>query len=61
MKQGDIMFITFFSFFVIFFSIARFVSLTGNISWMPMIKTTTKHDAILAIIFAFIVTVLTLN
>ena len=61
MKPGDRMFITFFSYIVIFFIIARLVSLTGSISWMPMIKTTTKHDAILAIIFAFIVTVLTLN
>jgi hypothetical protein len=61
MKQGDIMVITFFSYFVIFFIIARLVSLTGKISWMPLIKTTTRHDAILAIIFSFIVAVLTLN
>jgi len=61
MKQGDIMFMTFFSYTVIFFIIARFISLTGTISWMPLVKTTTKHDAIIAIIFAFIVTVLTLN
>jgi len=55
------MFMTFFSYTVIFFIIARFISLTGTISWMPLVKTTTKHDAIIAIIFAFIVTVLTLN
>ena len=61
MKQGDIMIGTFFSFFVIFFIIARLVSLMGKISWMPLIRTTTRQDAILAIIFSFIVAVSTLN
>jgi len=52
---------TFFSFFVIFFIIARLVSLMGKISWMLLIRTTTRQDAILAIIFSFIVAVSTLN
>ena len=45
----------FFSYFVIFLIIARLVSLTSLISWMPTLKTTVKHDAILATIFSLIV------
>ncbi|QOR67320.1 hypothetical protein IM538_04045 [Cytobacillus suaedae] len=50
---------TFLSYFVIFFIIARIVSLTAKINWMPTLKTTPKHDAILAIIFSLIVVALT--
>lgn len=53
------MFGTFFSYFVIFFIIARLVSLTGKINWMSTLKTTAKHDAIFAMIFSLIVVALT--
>ncbi|WP_078408839.1 hypothetical protein [Priestia abyssalis] len=45
----------FFSYFIIFFVIARLVSLLGKIKWMPIAKTTTKRDAVLAIVFSLIV------
>lgn len=50
---------TFFSYFIIFFIIARLVSLTAKINWIPTLKTTPKHDAILAIFFSIIVVALT--
>ncbi|WP_155922146.1 hypothetical protein [Bacillus sp. EB01] len=52
---------TFKSYFVIFFIIARLVSLASKISWMPIIKTSSKHDAITAAIFSLIVVVLTFD
>lgn len=56
------MFGTFFSYFIIFFVIARVISLTAKINWMPTIKTTSKHDVILSLIFSLIVVVvLTIN
>ena len=58
MKQGDIMVGTFLNYFVIFFVIARLVSQMGKISWLPLKRTTTGQDAILAIIFSLIVVLL---
>lgn len=56
------MFGTFFSYFIIFFIIARIISLTAKINWLPTLKTTPKHDAILSLIFSLIVVgVLTLS
>jgi hypothetical protein len=46
---------TFFSYFVIFFIVARLVSLTSGVKWIRTVKTTTRQDAILAIIFSLIV------
>lgn len=48
---------TFFSYFVIFFIVARLVSLTGKINWMPTLKNSVKHDAILAVIFSLVVAI----
>lgn len=50
----------FFSYFIIFFIIARLVSLTGKIKWMPTLNNNVKHDAILAAIFSMVV-VVTIN
>lgn len=50
---------TLISYFVIFSIIARLVSITAKINWMPTLKTTPKHDAMLAIIFSLIVVALT--
>jgi hypothetical protein len=49
----------FFSYFIVFFVVARFVSLTSRINWMPTTKTTTRHDVILAIIFSWLVVAIT--
>ncbi|PKH12150.1 MULTISPECIES: hypothetical protein [Planomicrobium] len=51
---------TFFSYFIVFFIVARLVSLTGKIKWMPTLNNSVKHDAVLAAIFSMAV-VLTLN
>lgn len=49
---------TFLSYFVIFLIIARLVSMTSKIGWMPTLKTTPKHDVILASILSVFVVVL---
>ncbi|RAZ81330.1 hypothetical protein DP120_03340 [Planococcus halotolerans] len=45
----------FFSYFIVFFIIARLVSLSGKIKWMPTLNNSVKHDAILAAIFSMVV------
>ncbi|CAM5222862.1 hypothetical protein UACE39S_00609 [Ureibacillus acetophenoni] len=55
------MFGIFFSYFIIFFIIARIINLTAKINWLPTLKTTPKHDAILSLIFLIVVGVLTLS
>ena len=50
---------TFFSYFILFFIIARLLSLTAKINWVPALRTTPKHDAILSIIFSLVVVALT--
>ncbi len=50
----------FFSYFIIFFLIARFTSLLSRVKWLPLTRTTLKHDAILAVIFSLVVVLFTL-
>jgi hypothetical protein len=45
----------FFSYFIIFFIIARFISLISKAQWIPTVQTTIIQDAVLAIIFSIIV------
>ncbi|TAA69206.1 hypothetical protein [Planococcus salinarum] len=49
---------TFFSYFVVFFIVARLVSLTGKLDWMPTLKNSVKHDAILAAVFSLVVAII---
>jgi len=48
----------FFSYFVIFFIVARLVSLTGKLDWMPTLKNSVKHDALLAAVFSLVVAII---
>jgi hypothetical protein len=50
----------FFSYFIIFFLIARLTSLLSSLKWLPLTKTTIKHDVILAVIFSLVVVLFTL-
>lgn len=49
---------TFFSYFVIFFIVARLISLSGKLNWTPILKNSVKHDAILAAILSLVVAII---
>ena len=42
----------FFMYFLIMFLIARLISLSGNIRWLPTIRTTIRKDAKIAAILS---------
>ncbi len=46
------MLLTLLSYFIILFIVARLISLSSYINWMPTIKTTIKHDVIVALAFS---------
>ncbi len=47
----------FFSYFILFFLIARLTNLVSKVSWLPLSNTTSKQDAIVAVIFSIVVLV----
>ena len=49
---------TFFSYFVVFFIVARLVSLSGKLGWTPTLKNSVTHDAILAAVLSLVVAII---
>ncbi|WP_349409897.1 hypothetical protein [Pseudalkalibacillus sp. SCS-8] len=44
----------FLAYFIIYFIVARLISFSSYISWMPTKRTSWIHDVIIAAVFAFI-------